>query len=535
MLKRLERHIPALAIASGINERLTDLLAGSRILDISWHGGNFQRVLMYSEAVRRQTFEKWPHMDYKWALPDQMAQAGFYHQPSSSGEDRAMCFTCSVCLVCWEKTDEPWSEHERHSPTCPFVKGEYTQNVPLSVTYATNPAVAVSGPGFDVISNSDYANVLCTSCSETGELAIWSIERYLKQMHTFNIATLMKDICDDCYESVRVTAICVLPNSRARNKIRASLGSAQMVSAGGGVGSSTTAQCTSTSTLRAGVVGSKIVLGLSIRQNSGQHEMRLVVLNIIESDRSLECLGIESGGDGGVGSNKQTNADNISNVGGSGDGASDNQCDKFDQRDDDNKSSSSFFEKYADSFDSNGFMSDLVSIKNNGSVTGSGDKSDAAAAAAALNDLLLEGELIKIDPVCDLSDLSQFLDKSQDGSGVVGSYIKDKLLAASQVANNALQQNNNNNNNNCSTTITKAVSEEIDCVVESYTSVDRMNAMSSSRSGREVIEIAEIVPTDGNCNQLLVKLMKSRVVNDLDSEIIMATVEDLEDEQMEGK
>lgn len=24
------------------------------------------------------------------------------------------------------------SEHERHSPQCPFVKGEYTQNVPLS-------------------------------------------------------------------------------------------------------------------------------------------------------------------------------------------------------------------------------------------------------------------------------------------------------------------------------------------------------------------------------------------------------------------
>jgi len=24
------------------------------------------------------------------------------------------------------------SEHERHSPQCPFVKGEFTQNVPLS-------------------------------------------------------------------------------------------------------------------------------------------------------------------------------------------------------------------------------------------------------------------------------------------------------------------------------------------------------------------------------------------------------------------
>lgn len=32
------------------------------------------------------------------------------------------------------------SEHERHSPNCPYVKGEYTQNVPMSVTYATEPA-----------------------------------------------------------------------------------------------------------------------------------------------------------------------------------------------------------------------------------------------------------------------------------------------------------------------------------------------------------------------------------------------------------
>ena len=32
------------------------------------------------------------------------------------------------------------SEHERHSSSCPFVKGEHTQNVPLSVTYATEPA-----------------------------------------------------------------------------------------------------------------------------------------------------------------------------------------------------------------------------------------------------------------------------------------------------------------------------------------------------------------------------------------------------------
>ena len=29
-------------------------------------------------------------------------------QPSNRGDDRALCFTCNVCLVCWEPTDEPW-------------------------------------------------------------------------------------------------------------------------------------------------------------------------------------------------------------------------------------------------------------------------------------------------------------------------------------------------------------------------------------------------------------------------------------------
>lgn len=79
-----------------------------------------------------------------------MAQAGFYHQPNTSGDDRAMCFTCTVCLVCWERTDEPWSEHERHSPNCPFVIGEYTQNVPLSVTLATCPAADATFRGVNV-------------------------------------------------------------------------------------------------------------------------------------------------------------------------------------------------------------------------------------------------------------------------------------------------------------------------------------------------------------------------------------------------
>lgn len=309
LLKRLERHIPGLAIASAINERLTDLLMGARATEMNWHSHNI-RMLMHSEVVRRHTFEKWPHMDYKWALPDQMAQAGFYHQPSASGEDRAMCFTCNVCLVCWEKTDEPWSEHERHSPICPFVKGEYTQNVPLAVTYATNPALKYPNNlhGFDVISNSDYANVLCTSCTLTGDITIWSIERQLKQMLCFNIATLMKDIFvhhnngsskdlesdfeNIDYEWVRVTSICVLPNLKAKKKISSSINGIQTTSGGGGRGggvgvTSTTTNKTQTtsSSLRAGVIGTKILLGLSILHTSGEHLLRIAVLNVLPSDR----------------------------------------------------------------------------------------------------------------------------------------------------------------------------------------------------------------------------------------------------------
>ncbi|VDN22762.1 unnamed protein product [Gongylonema pulchrum] len=71
-----------------------------------WKGLN--KETMASEAARKLTFEHWPHMDYRWALPAQMAEAGFYHQPNRSGEDRVLCFACFLCLVCWEPSDEPW-------------------------------------------------------------------------------------------------------------------------------------------------------------------------------------------------------------------------------------------------------------------------------------------------------------------------------------------------------------------------------------------------------------------------------------------
>nr|CAD7460369.1 unnamed protein product [Timema tahoe] len=218
-LKRQNRHIPALTIASAINERLNCLLPL-----FPSEGAPADRALMFSEAARRDTFVKWPHMNYNWALPgqmmqagffyhklnstrgdrvmwalpDQMAQAGFYHQPNSTGDDRAMCFTCNVCLVCWEPTDEPWSEHERHSPACPFVKGEYTQNVPLSVTYATSPATPLLGENEDTscIGTSSVPDLVATATRQ-GFVSVWNVCRQLKKEASFLISPSILNLSSD--------------------------------------------------------------------------------------------------------------------------------------------------------------------------------------------------------------------------------------------------------------------------------------------------------------------------------------------------
>lgn len=190
-LKRQNQHLPVLPLASALNERLNSLLPSLALENV---GTPAERNFMHSEAARRETFSKWPHMNYKWALPDQMAQAGFFHQPNSAGDDRAMCFTCIVCLVCWEPTDEPWSEHERHSPSCPFVKGEYTQNVPLSVTYATAPAAPLActsnsdqteeSQADEVVLGTSSAPELAVTFSSRGGVNIWNVKRQLKSEAT---------------------------------------------------------------------------------------------------------------------------------------------------------------------------------------------------------------------------------------------------------------------------------------------------------------------------------------------------------------
>ncbi|XP_054979503.1 baculoviral IAP repeat-containing protein 6 isoform X8 [Sorex araneus] len=188
-LKKINQNVAALPVASSVMDRLSYLLPSARPELGVGPGRSVDRSLMYSEANRRETFTSWPHVGYRWAQPDPMAQAGFYHQPASSGDDRAMCFTCSVCLVCWEPTDEPWSEHERHSPNCPFVKGEHTQNVPLSVTLATSPAQFPCTDGTDRIAcfGSGSCPHFLAAATKRGKICIWDVSKLMKVHLKFEI------------------------------------------------------------------------------------------------------------------------------------------------------------------------------------------------------------------------------------------------------------------------------------------------------------------------------------------------------------
>uniref|UniRef100_A0AAV2JLI0 Dual E2 ubiquitin-conjugating enzyme/E3 ubiquitin-protein ligase BIRC6 n=1 Tax=Knipowitschia caucasica TaxID=637954 RepID=A0AAV2JLI0_KNICA len=182
-LKKMNQNVAALSVASSILDRLSYLLTSARPELGVGPGRSVDRSLMYSEANRRETFTSWPHAGYRWAQPDPMAQAGFYHQPASTGDDRAMCFTCSVCLVCWEPTDEPWSEHERHSPNCPFVKGEHTQNVPLSVTLATAPSqLPHPSDPCDRICCYGYGSCpqYLAAATRRGRVCIWDVSKMMK-------------------------------------------------------------------------------------------------------------------------------------------------------------------------------------------------------------------------------------------------------------------------------------------------------------------------------------------------------------------
>ncbi len=57
---------------------------------------------------------------------------GFYHKPTAEHADRCVCFACESALYNWDPDDDPWAEHCKWYPNCPFVLGKATKNMPVA-------------------------------------------------------------------------------------------------------------------------------------------------------------------------------------------------------------------------------------------------------------------------------------------------------------------------------------------------------------------------------------------------------------------
>ncbi len=73
--------------------------------------------------ARRATFAiGWPHESKRaWKCKtEKMVEAGWYFAPVAEGEDYVSCSYCKLSLDGWEPKDDPFEEHHRRSPGCPF-------------------------------------------------------------------------------------------------------------------------------------------------------------------------------------------------------------------------------------------------------------------------------------------------------------------------------------------------------------------------------------------------------------------------------
>ena len=76
---------------------------------------------MWQLAPREQTFIdlNWSaHVSFRNPSWRKIAKAGFFYTGKA---DCVRCFWCSLGLNCWDPGDDPWREHARFSPRCPWL------------------------------------------------------------------------------------------------------------------------------------------------------------------------------------------------------------------------------------------------------------------------------------------------------------------------------------------------------------------------------------------------------------------------------
>ncbi|XP_067656648.1 baculoviral IAP repeat-containing protein 7-like [Haliotis asinina] len=87
---------------------------------ISVGSENIANVDFKIEANRLASFSRWPSNFSQ--TPEVLARAGFYHVPCEEKPDKVRCAYCQGKLYNWKPEDDPWIEHTKCFPSCPYVK-----------------------------------------------------------------------------------------------------------------------------------------------------------------------------------------------------------------------------------------------------------------------------------------------------------------------------------------------------------------------------------------------------------------------------
>ena len=90
------------------------------------------------EVVRFRTFQNWQSRAIQ---PNVLAKAGFFYYNDT---DKVQCAFCLGIIGRWDPTDDPFAEHRRHFPRCPFVLGLPVGNIPIDVATGRERAVPTS-------------------------------------------------------------------------------------------------------------------------------------------------------------------------------------------------------------------------------------------------------------------------------------------------------------------------------------------------------------------------------------------------------
>lgn len=82
--------------------------------------------LLKIEQNRLNTFYDWPLTSN--TRPAELAREGFFY---TGTDDEVQCAFCKVFIRTWEPSDIPSLKHQKHHPSCPFVRGLDVGNIAI--------------------------------------------------------------------------------------------------------------------------------------------------------------------------------------------------------------------------------------------------------------------------------------------------------------------------------------------------------------------------------------------------------------------